>query len=141
MRKFYVLVSAIGSALTLTGPASAQASLDVTVDARGTEILVYSGEARVCNLSGECEVVQAGCGVVAVSGDEISLLEDSAKLDFITENFPLVLDQAALRPEFHVDSAACGNLPQVPLFIQLSPFEPGAIDIPTLGAPASASPG
>jgi hypothetical protein len=71
--------------------------------------------------------VEAGCGA-ALLGEEIELLDEDAKSDFVSENFPMAVDQEPLEAEFQVGTEECG-LATAPPNIEISPDEPGAIQI------------
>jgi hypothetical protein len=131
------MVRAFWSALTFFAlapcPLMAAASLDVTVEGGETSIVVYSGTADVCDNSNNCIPVEAGCGV-AVVGQGVAAIGDSAKPEFVAEKFPLATDQEVLEQDFRVGTSECG-LEVIPAKLRITPDEPGAIP------PVSASPG
>jgi len=97
------------------------ASVDISVLGDTTGIVVYSGTANVCNLSGSsCSSVGSGCGLASVSGAGVDVLTDDARVGFVEENFPFAVNQETLQADFQVGTDAC-NL------IEISPDEPGAI--------------
>ena len=108
--------------------ALAQASVDITVFESGdTGVVVYSGVANVCDETGNnCVPVEAGCGAASVLDDEIELLDEDAKPDFVAENFPFAVDQLPLEVDFRVGTEECG-LFTAPPDIEISPDAPGAI--------------
>lgn len=95
------------------------ASVDISVQGDTTGIVVYSGTADVCNLSGSsCSSVGAGCGAASVSGGGVNVLADDAKVGFVAENFPFAVNQEVLEADFQVGTDVC---------LEISPDEPGAI--------------
>ena len=105
----------------------AAASVDISVSESGeTGVVVYSGEANVCDASGaNCQVVSAGCGAASV-GEEVDILDDAEKAEFLVENFPFALDQEPLEADFQVGTGSC-PLASVPPNLLISPDAPGAI--------------
>lgn len=115
-------------AIIPTSVALAAASIDITVLEGGdTGVVVYSGSANVCDETGSnCVPVEAGCGAASVSDDEVGLVDDDAKPDFVSENFPLAVDQEPLEAEFRVGTEECGLI-TAPPDIDISPDAPAAI--------------
>jgi hypothetical protein len=103
----------------------AAASVDFYVTAEATGVVVYSGNADVCDLSGtDCSSVGAGCGAASVSAAGVDALNDDEKAAYIEANFPFAVDQDVLDQEFQTDTSTC-NLSG----LDIAPDEPGAIPI------------
>lgn len=108
--------------------------LDISIASGLTGIVVYEGAADVCNPDGSrCIEVAAGCGAAVATPDDVAPLDDDIKADFIANNFPYALDQEGLLEDFRVGTDECGLIAPIPIDIEISPEEPGAI-------PTSASP-
>jgi hypothetical protein len=83
-------------------------SFDIAVDRDLTEVLVYSGSTEVCDLSGQCEIVEAGCGLAVASGQGVlASFTDEEKATQILESFPYTLEQERLLSDFQVGTGTC----------------------------------
>ena len=86
----------------------------------GTDLVIFSGEVRMCGRGGNCFKVAGECAAVQMdAGGSFSTVKTSAgKRDLIADGFSFVLDQQQLQPEFRTTVRSCGRdvigqLPQV----------------------------
>ena len=110
-------------------------SFDIAVGENSTGVVLYSGSATVCDNSGRCTELEAGCGV-AVAGQEgvFAAMSPAEKLAYIQEQFPYTFAQDVLETDFQVENAACVALLDVPLppaDLEIDEIAPGQIGSPS----------
>lgn len=110
-------------------------ALDIISGPDTTGVVVYSGAADVCDLSGQCVTVEAGCGAAMITPQNVVGLEGDQKSTFLAE-FRYAVEQTGLLSDFQVDTAECGLVPAapIPIDLEISPDEPGAIPGQALGS-------
>ena len=105
-------------------------ALDITTGPAMTGVVVYSGAADVCDLSGQCVTVEAGCGAALVTPQSIVGIEGDQKSVFLA-SFPYAVEQGGLLSDFQVETSACGLVPAlqvpIPIDLEVSPDNPGAV--------------
>lgn len=108
---------AIAGVIAWGSDGARSAELDISVDSRGTGVVLYSGAADVCNpRTHQCSVVRSGCGVALV--DDAAISTPSAlteRVTYLRQHAPFATDQRPLRSDFRVDTSACGLLADIHL--------------------------
>ena len=105
-------------------------ALDITATANMTGVVVYSGAADICDLSGQCITVEAGCGAAMITPQSMVQVEGNQKSVFLAA-FPYAVEQTGLLPDFQVETSGCGLVPAlqipIPIDLEISPDNPGAV--------------
>jgi hypothetical protein len=78
-----------------------------------TLFALFEGQARLCDRRGRCVDVVGGCSIVvaAPAGGLEGVSAGPRAAALLASYFPYVESQAALRPDFRVDTAACAVQP------------------------------
>ncbi len=75
-----------------------------------TTLITFRGQVRICGNTGRCARVSGGCATAGI--DQVGQVfqpEDRAARDaLIVDEFPFIVNQAALRPNFRTSTSSCG---------------------------------
>lgn len=76
-----------------------------------TDLVLFTGEVRMCSKSGGCRPVTGGCAAVKMdaNGAINDVSKHSEKRDLIFDGFSFVTEQRKLLPEFRTDLGLCGR--------------------------------
>jgi hypothetical protein len=76
----------------------------------GTDFVLFSGQARVCDRLGNCVVARRPCTMISIPANgPMRSIDAPERTQRLRENFPYVLSQQArLRTDFRANVASCG---------------------------------
>ena len=119
-------------------------SFDLAVSGGETNLLLYSGSARICGSNGRCRIIEGRCslGQAPRRGNPDVVRDRRAAANIINRQFLYARSQNRLHPEFRVRQTGCGQLARLPLtpdrrtrqVPQVTPAP--SIDPPSAPAPA-----
>lgn len=83
----------------------------VVHDTSGTDLILFSGQVRMCGRGGQCYRVVGGCAAVAMDrGGTLSAVGAGGnRRSLIADGFSFVTDQSQLQPEFRTEVGSCGR--------------------------------
>lgn len=78
---------------------------------RGTDVILFTGEIRLCGRAGNCARVTGECTAVRMDGGSnfSAMTKKSEKREMISSGFAFLQDQTRLRPDFRTSTRSCGR--------------------------------
>lgn len=83
---------------------------------RGTDVILFTGEVRLCGRAGNCAMVAGDCMAVRMDGGSnfSAMTKKGQRRDMIAGGFNFVQDQTRLRSDFRTATRSCGRDAVVP---------------------------